>query len=45
MQLWVLGRGADPKVLEEEGYDYVSSSAIQRRDREVAPRALTTAGQ
>ena len=26
MQLWALGRGARPKTLAEDGFDYVSSS-------------------
>ena len=44
MQLWPLGRGANPKVLAEKGFDYVSASSIKRADREIAPRALTVTG-
>jgi NADPH2 dehydrogenase len=40
IQLWALGRMADPAVLEREGRDYVSSSDVAMSNT-VAPRPLT----
>lgn len=40
-QLWALGRAAVPKVLQSEGYDYVSPSAIPLNPRKGTPRPLT----
>ena len=37
-----MGRAAYPAVIEAEGFDYVSTSAIGLRDRTKVPRALTT---
>ena len=44
MQLWALGRGADPKRIEQEGYSYVSASDVPLPDSSVAPRPLTIEG-
>ena len=45
LQLWALGRAADPKVLEEEGnYPYVSASDIGTSKSTVSPKPLTLAG-
>ncbi|ODQ52355.1 NADH:flavin oxidoreductase/NADH oxidase [Saitoella complicata NRRL Y-17804] len=41
MQLWALGRAADPSVLKADGYDYVSSSATPMAEGMPAPRELT----
>ncbi|MCJ1402331.1 Chanoclavine-I aldehyde reductase fgaOx3 [Xylographa trunciseda] len=41
LQLWALGRAADPDVLAAEGYDYVSSSATPMSASAPTPRALT----
>ncbi len=42
MQLWALGRTANPKVLEKEGSgDLVSSSAVPENSDKAAPRPLT----
>jgi NADPH2 dehydrogenase len=41
MQLWALGRAADPKVLKEDGYDFCSSSDIAMSDNSPKPRPLT----
>ncbi|KAF7792772.1 hypothetical protein EIP86_003870 [Pleurotus ostreatoroseus] len=44
LQLWALGRAADPKVLEEEGnYPYVSASDIGTSKSTVSPKPLTLA--
>ncbi|CAE6507249.1 unnamed protein product [Rhizoctonia solani] len=46
MQLWALGRAAEPEVLEREGHPYVSSSAsiLERKGRpNISPRELTKA--
>ncbi|ANB11500.1 Oye2p [Sugiyamaella lignohabitans] len=42
VQLWALGRAAEPKVLESEGLkdQYVSASNVAMADK-IAPRALT----
>lgn len=44
-QLWAIGRAAEPEVLEEGGFSYVSSSAVQLPDKPVAPRPLTVDGK
>lgn len=46
LQLWALGRAADPKVLKEEdpSLPYVSSSDVQLTNRSEPPRALTVEG-
>jgi len=41
IQLWALGRAADPELLAKEGYDYVSSSPVQMDGKDRAPRSLT----
>ncbi|KAE8159550.1 hypothetical protein BDV40DRAFT_234520 [Aspergillus tamarii] len=41
MQLWALGRVADPTDLKKDGYDLVSSSAVPAAPEGPAPRALT----
>ncbi|KAH7338243.1 NADH:flavin oxidoreductase/NADH oxidase [Rhizoctonia solani] len=46
MQLWALGRAAEPEVLTREGHPYISSSAsvLERKGYpNVAPRELTKA--
>ncbi|PYH49059.1 alkene reductase [Aspergillus saccharolyticus JOP 1030-1] len=44
MQLWALGRTADPSALQEEGgYDLVSASAIPHSPGAPVPRPLTEA--
>jgi NADPH2 dehydrogenase len=40
-QLWALGRAAKPEVIESEGFDQVSSSAVPMAKDSPAPRALT----
>jgi NADPH2 dehydrogenase len=40
LQLWALGRAADPKVLEAEGFPYVSSSPTPLEDHPV-PKELS----
>ncbi|KAF8603017.1 putative NADPH2 dehydrogenase chain OYE2 [Ceratobasidium sp. AG-I] len=40
LQLWALGRAADPKVLEKEGLPYVSSSSTPLGDKP-APKELS----
>jgi hypothetical protein len=40
LQLWALGRAADPKVLEAEGHPYVSSSPTPLEDNPV-PKELS----
>lgn len=42
VQLWNLGRAADPKVLKEEGQDYVSASQVY--DTEERKQAAEAAG-
>lgn len=45
LQLWALGRAADPKVLEDEGpYPYVSASDVKMSGKPIAPRPLTLEG-
>ncbi|KAH9854306.1 NADH:flavin oxidoreductase/NADH oxidase [Lenzites betulinus] len=42
MQIWAIGRAADPRELEKEGgYPYIAPSAIPLAGSEVAPRAMT----
>ncbi|KAE8378925.1 hypothetical protein BDV26DRAFT_280687 [Aspergillus bertholletiae] len=41
MQLWALGRVADPTSLQKDGYDLVSSSAVPASPESPAPRPLT----
>lgn len=42
LQLWALGRQADPGLLKKEGnYPYVSSSDVQMKAKKTAPRPLT----
>ncbi|KAF9017419.1 FMN-linked oxidoreductase [Hymenopellis radicata] len=43
LQLWALGRVADPEVLkaEDPSFPYVSASDVALPDRDVAPRPLT----
>lgn len=43
-QLWSLGRAADPEIIKEYGYDYVSASDFPLEDRP-APRPLRTEGE
>lgn len=44
MQLWAIGRQADPKVLKQEGNDYVSASDVAMANMpDTKPRPLTTA--
>ena len=40
-QLWALGRAAKPEIIEAEGFDQVSSSAIPMTKDSPVPRALT----
>ncbi|KAF7314909.1 hypothetical protein MIND_00004700 [Mycena indigotica] len=41
LQLWAVGRDADPAVLAEEGgFPYVSASNIRHKDRNQVPRPL-----
>ncbi|KZT63182.1 NADH:flavin oxidoreductase/NADH oxidase [Daedalea quercina L-15889] len=42
VQLWALGRGADPKVLDAEGLPYVSASDVKLSSKDRVPRPLTT---
>ncbi|MCJ1407823.1 Chanoclavine-I aldehyde reductase fgaOx3 [Ptychographa xylographoides] len=41
LQLWALGRTADPNVLKQEGQDLVSSSATPMSSEAPEPKALT----
>ncbi|KAL1884856.1 Chanoclavine-I aldehyde reductase fgaOx3 [Paecilomyces lecythidis] len=41
LQLWGLGRAANPDVLKKDGYDLVSSSAVPMSNNSPTPRALT----
>ena len=41
LQLWALGRAADPENIASEGYDFVSSSATPMTPTSPTPRALT----
>ncbi|KAL0060237.1 hypothetical protein AAF712_012992 [Marasmius tenuissimus] len=43
LQLWALGRAADPEQLQSEdsSYAYVSASDVQFSERKVSPRPLT----
>jgi NADPH2 dehydrogenase len=43
LQLWALGRAANPDLLEKEGFDYVSSSSTRLTSKNRDPRALTIA--
>ncbi len=47
IQLWAIGRAADPKVLKEEDPDlpYVSASDVQLTGKPFPPRPLTVAGE
>jgi NADPH2 dehydrogenase len=40
-QLWALGRAAKPEVINSEGFDHVSSSAVPIEEGLPVPRALT----
>lgn len=40
-QLWALGRAAKPEVINSEGFDHVSSSAVPIGEGLPVPRALT----
>jgi NADPH2 dehydrogenase len=40
-QLWALGRAAKPEVINAEGFDHVSSSAVPMAPGAHVPRALT----
>ena len=40
-QLWALGRAAKPEVINSEGFDFVSSSAVPMKEGLPVPRALT----
>lgn len=44
LQIFALGRAADPATLEGEGYPCVSASDVKHPDRIYAPRPLTIAG-
>jgi NADPH2 dehydrogenase len=45
LQLWALGRGASPKVLEDEGpYPYVAASDVPLSGSTIVPRPLTSEG-
>jgi NADPH2 dehydrogenase len=41
LQLWALGRVADPRVLAREGYPFVSSSPTPMEEGGPVPRELT----
>lgn len=41
LQLWALGRAADPKVLEREGLPYVSASSVPIEEGGPIPKALS----
>lgn len=42
MQLWALGRAAEPNVLTEEGdFPYVSSGNVKLSGKTASPRPLT----
>lgn len=46
LQLWALGRAADPTILEKEGpYPYVSASDVQLESHPFPPRPLTSEGE
>lgn len=46
LQLWALGRAANPELLEAEGnYPYVSASDVKLKGKPRPPRPLTTQGQ
>ncbi|KZT71212.1 NADH:flavin oxidoreductase/NADH oxidase [Daedalea quercina L-15889] len=42
IQIFALGRGAVPEVLDAQGFDYVAPSAIKLSDGDKTPRSLTT---
>lgn len=45
LQLWALGRAAQPDVLEKEGpFPYISASDVQLTGKPFPPRALTVEG-
>jgi NADPH2 dehydrogenase len=41
LQLWAIGRAAEPDVIHTEGYPYVSSSSTLLEGRSEAPQELT----
>ncbi|KAI0032139.1 hypothetical protein K488DRAFT_70890 [Vararia minispora EC-137] len=41
LQLWAIGRAAQPNLLAEKNLPYVSASDIKFKDSDVAPRPLT----
>lgn len=41
LQLWALGRAADPKVIAREGHPYVSSSPTPMEQRGAVPKELS----
>jgi len=43
LQLWAIGRAANPSVLEADGFPYTSASAVKLSSRDAPPRELTTA--
>ena len=43
LQLWALGRTADPSVLTSDGYPYVAPSPIEHNPKHGAPREMTEA--
>lgn len=46
LQLWALGRAAEPTVLEKEGpYPYVSASDVALEGKPFPPRPLTIDGE
>ena len=42
LQLWALGRAANPKAVKSNGGDFVSSSAVPMSDNSPTPRAMRT---
>ena len=43
MQLWAMGRVANPKTIASQGFDYVAPSAISIEGKNQTPRPLTLA--
>lgn len=41
LQIWALGRAAEPRVLKEDGHECVSASNIPFSPESVVPRPLT----
>ena len=41
LQLWALGRAADPAIIRAEGHPYVSSSPIPLKGSSEVPEELT----